>query len=166
MGLFGPNINKMLAEKDVPGLKKVILEEKNQKNQAKAIAALAELKEVEALISMMTGPELTIVLVPVLAKMGDDAYPHLVKALDENSYWVPGGAATALSAMNRQQAVDPIINRLQDPACMAKIPMIVALGELGGEKAKQALELAVLDKNPEVSRAAAQKILDLVRKGQ
>jgi len=165
MGLFGPNIKKMLEEKDTAGLKKVVLEDRNQKIRVKAIEALAELRKVTTLISLMADPVLMTIIVPFLVKMGDKVVKSLIKALKNKDYYIQGGAATTLSIIGDYQAIEPLIINVKDKNCKARIPMIVALGKFGGEEAKEALREATRDKNPEVSNAAMLALGEILNKG-
>ncbi len=165
MGLFGPNINKMLKEKDAAGLKKVVLENQNIKTRTKAIEALAVLKETETLTSLMTDPSLLPILVTIFAQMGDEAVEPLIKALSNEDYYIQGGAATALSLIGDYRALDPIIKKVNNKDSRARISMIVALGKFGGEDAKDTLRKASRDKNLEVSNAAMLALGEILNKG-
>jgi len=160
MSLFGPNIKKMLRENDIEGLKNVVIQTKNTKDRNSTIHALMELNQFDILISLMSDPVLMVILVSILARGGEKVIKPLLNGLESKEKFVQGGAATALSVMRTEQAVDPIIAKAKDPQCNARIAMIVALGKIRGDKAIIALTELTQDKNPEIKQSATSAILN------
>lgn len=165
MGLFGPNIKKMKAEKDLAGLEQVIRESRNHNTRVKAITALADLAAVKSLIAIMADPVVMAVTVPFIIKLGDKAVKPLIKALDDKDYYIQGGVATALGQINASEALDPLIEKAKDKNCKARVPMILALGEMGGDKAKEAIQELTLDQDPNVSQAALLELGKILTRG-
>ena len=86
--------------------------------------------------------------------------PHLLPHLESEEPSVRMEAARALGELEAKPAVVPLINMLDDePDIEVRIAILEALGQIGGEKAKQALELAV-ESDVEAEAEAAEMALE------
>lgn len=83
-----------------------------------------------------------------LAEMGENAFPHLLKALEDADGYVRNGAAIALGKIGNNDATQPLIRALQwrddrvyedDEDHEARISAATALGKLQNDVACQAL---------------------------
>lgn len=158
MGLFKPNIKKMIRKKDVEGLIDVLRNHKDLGVREEAAHALGDLGDVKSLIQMMEMPELLLNLASQLVEIGESALEPLINALNDGNYFVRGGAATALGLMHNKRAVKPLIDALKHESSGLRIPAAIALGEIGDKSAVAALEQAARDKNFDVRKVAEQAL--------
>jgi hypothetical protein len=155
MGIFGPNINKMVKENDIDGLKDLFRENPNPKIKKKVAYGICQTKNVEAMISMMDTPDYLPIFVESLAKLGKTGFSALEKALDDENPLRAGGAATALGLSGVWEALSPLTRVVEAEHHPAQIPALIALGEMGGHEARDAIvHASVYNQDPKVARTA------------
>jgi len=162
----------MLKKKDVAGLERIARDSGingwNQETRVKAIEALIELGATPALISSMNDMGNTLAMTSYLTRMCDPAmlggevnFQLLLDALNNGNTFVEAGAALILNKIGDVRAVDPIIERLQDPTCSSKRYMVLALGGFPISKVRAALNRAVKDPDSLVSGVAKDTLAKL-----
>ncbi len=90
---------------------------------------------------------------------------HLLPHLESETPELRMEAARALGELEAKSAVDPMIRMLdEEPDMEVRFAILEALGQIGGEKAKKALELAV-DSENEAEAAVAEMALEQLYAG-
>jgi len=113
MGLFGPNIQKMQARGDVPGLIKVLGQSRDTRTQDAAAKALADIGDqaVLPLIAALTrtSPRLRFAASRILGQLGDRrAVEPLIAALYDRDMHVCEAAAQSLRAIGAPEASEAL----------------------------------------------------------
>jgi HEAT repeat protein len=91
--------------------------------------------------------------------------PHLLPHLESEIPELRMEAARALGELEAKKAVDPMIRMLDtEPDMEVRFAILEALGQIGGDKAKQALELAA-DSDDEAEAEAAEAALEQLYAG-
>ena len=144
MGLFGPNIKKMEAKRDVEGLVKA-LKTKNEDVRRLAAAALGNIgdaKAVEYLIEALKNEEWSIqnIAAKSLYKIGEPSVESLIEALKDENEDVRRLAAWSLGKIGDARAVEPLLQLIKDDKNeFVRKGTIKALGELRDSRAIEPL---------------------------
>jgi HEAT repeat protein len=134
MGLFGPpDVAKLKARGDVPGLIKALADDKDFQRRRAATSALGELADRRAV----------------------DALGAALKDPDE---YVRPHAARALGKIGDPRAVEPLGVALKDPSVDVRVAAAKGLGEIGDSSAIPALLTALNDPSIGVRAAAARSL--------
>jgi HEAT repeat protein len=150
MGLFKPNVKKLLTNRDVPGLTNA-LKHNDWKVRRDAAAALGVLRDplaVEALLVTLNDAdvEVSVAAAVALGQIGDErAVDPLIGAL-KGKPPMRRAAIKALGKIGDASAVEPLIAMLEphhEPMCE---DAAVALGEIGDQRAIPFLLAAIKDK--------------------
>lgn len=131
MRLFKPNVDKMLAKRDVKGL----------------IETLA-----------YPGSKIRNAARDALTKIGIPAVDPLLTALNHQNAWVRVHAADALGDIGDRRAVEPLINLMEDEEALVRFNTANVLGQLCDPRAIQVLIPALTDKAAEVRTLAARAL--------
>jgi hypothetical protein len=116
--LFGPNVEKMKAQRDVDGLVKA-LHDKNSQVRAKAAEALGEIRErkaVEPLLAALKdeGPAVRSAAVKAFGRIGDAAVvDSIISILTDTDAEVRLSAVEALGALGDEKCVDPLLKVIE-----------------------------------------------------
>ncbi len=131
MSLFGPpNIERMVARKDVKGLIKALRYRNNSTIRHGAAEALGIL--------------------------GDAcAVEPLIEALDDTDTWVRNHAAASLGKLGAGRAIEALLKALVDDAWQVRRASAESLGRSGDLRAVEPLIQAIGDKEPGVRKAVA-----------
>jgi HEAT repeat protein len=121
VGLFGPpDIAKLEAKGDVPGLIKALGHEKDSRVRQAAVAALRQIGDVRAvgaLCDLLNDAEfrVKVAAAEALGTIGDlRAVEPLIKALDGGFNKPQSAAAGALAQIGDPRALEPLISALED----------------------------------------------------
>ncbi len=141
MPILGPpNINKLKARRDVPGLIKALNYKRNPEVRKKAVEALGELGDRTATEPLLSGldeeeSEYRASVVSALGKIKDErAVPALIDRIKDRDPAACGLEMSALESIG-QPAVGPLLAMLKKKAHDAKqaLVLIHALERIGGE---------------------------------
>lgn len=75
-----------------------------------------------------------------LVEMGDEAVDSLIVLLDDDDHYIRGQVAKCLAAIRSPRAVDPLIERLNDPNGAVRQEAVRALGMMGQPAVQPLLE--------------------------
>ena len=168
MGLFGsPNVEKMKAKKDVPGLIKALDYEKDPSVRHDAVKALGEIgdkQSVNPLIDLLNDRDSNLrrSVVVALGKIGD---PSIIEALmttlkDENAN-VRHHSAVALGKIGKP-AVRPLVEAaLKDENAAVRKAAAQALGKIDDLSAIETLMAAFKDENSSVRKNAVVALTEI-----
>jgi HEAT repeat protein len=141
-----------------------------RKSAAHALATFHDAERTAALIAALHDKDVEVRGAAAVA-LGDhpdpDAIPALISALSDNSAFVRAHASRALGVNGRAsaQAVPTLIRLLtSDQDSEVKRQAAAALGGIGDPAALPALEKARLDKDPYLSRIAAESVKRIANK--
>jgi len=163
MGLFGPNIKKMEAKRDVEGLVKA-LKTKNEDVRRLAAAALGnigDVKAVEYLIEALKNEEWSIqnIAAKSLYKIGEPSVESLIEALKDENEDVRRLAAWSLGKIGDARAVEPLLQLIKDDKNeFVRKGTIKALGEIRDSRAVESLLKILFSSNGELGGEALLKI--------
>ena len=131
-----------------------ILNDLNSNVRWAAAEALKKIGEsaVEPLIESLKDEKIRILAAVALGEIGDfRAVEPLIESLKDDYPKAQWAAAEALQKIGKT-AVEPLIESLKDER--ARIPAVVALGEIGDSRAVEPLTKILQDKNADVRWAA------------
>jgi len=135
---------------------------------AEALGEEGDLRAVAPLIEALSDPHVDVswIAAKSLGRLGDpEAVPHLIRMLEDEDKWQRIGAAEGLGGIADPEAVEPLVRILAaDPDRLVREKAAWALGEIGGDTAKEALLSAEEDESERV-RKAVQKALEKLKKG-
>jgi hypothetical protein len=96
-----------------------------------------------------------------LVRVGEEAVPPLIRALQERQAEVRYWAAGALGCIRDARAVLPLIEALRDPDGRVRVGVVTALGRIGERRACSALCEALSDGDPGVRGCAAETLFQV-----
>jgi len=160
-------VEQMKDERDVEGLIKA-LESTDEEKRAKAAEALGELEDTRAidpLIKLLRSDDSSIVRQKVseaLVKMGMQATPRLVEALDDDDWRVRSQIAWILGEIGDSRAVPYLIKQINDSVRDVRKNVVWALGQIGVDaRAVDPLFNALKDEDPGVRSEARTAIVKM-----
>ncbi|MGD0248620.1 MAG: HEAT repeat domain-containing protein [Candidatus Limnocylindrales bacterium] len=165
MGLFGsPNVKRLEARGDVPGLLDAMWYEKDVAVRVGAAAALGRIgdpRAVEPLFAVArdrNSPEPhRQAAVVALGKIGPPAIESLTTALEDSSADLREATARVLGRMGAP-AVGLLSAALKDPSAGVREAAAKALGEIGNPGAVEGLSAALTDSSAGVRQSAAKAL--------
>lgn len=122
MGLFTPNLEKLVKKKDIDGLLKALRYKKAHYIRMKAAEALGKLRDKKAV-------------------------DQLIHALEDEDEFVRREAAEALGKIRNKKAVDPLIHMLMDKDEYVRTYAAEALGKIRDKKAVDPLIHVIKDED-------------------
>jgi HEAT repeat protein len=134
MPRFGlPNVKKLEAKGDVPGLIKALGSHKTAVRiaAAEALGHVGDASAVPALIVAFKDWDMREAAVEALAHIGAAALEPLIAALRDGDRDVRIYAAGALGQIGDTRAVKPLISALQDQGMLVRVAAADALDRLG-----------------------------------
>jgi len=150
-----PNINKLKARRDVPGLIKALNYKKKPEVRKKAVEALGELGDRTATEPLLSGldeeeSEYRASVVSALGKIRDErAVPALIDRIKDRD---PAACRLEMSALENigRPSVGPLLDLLKEKANNAKqaLVLIQALERIGGEAVISGLMDLMSPKSP------------------
>lgn len=130
---------------------------------AEMLGEEGDLRAVGPLILALTDPYVDVswIAAKSLGKLGDpEAVPHLIELLKSEDIWNRLGAAEGLGGIRDQKAVQPLVEVLKDdPKPKVQMKAAWALGRIGGETARKALDSQKNDDNEQVRKAVLDALL-------
>jgi|GEM_PF-6947358 len=135
MGIFDffkPNVEKLKARKDVDGLIKALKYKRHEYIQREAARALRDI--------------------------GDEAVPHLIQALKDETPIVRNFVANILGEIGDARAVEPLIMTLKDEDTYIRKEAAESLGNMRDARAVEPLIMTLEDENPDVRKKAAKAL--------
>ncbi len=162
MPLFGsPNVKKLEANRDVPGLIKTLGDQKSDVRDA-AAEALGRIgaPAVEPLIAAFKDWDLRDAAAEALGRIGAPAVEPLIAALQDGDQDVREYAAGALGQGRDARSVDPLMAALKDQGILVRVAAAEALVRVGAP-AVSPLIAAFHDENGEVRAAAAEALVHI-----
>jgi len=139
-----PNVEKMRQKKDVKGLIKALVDEKDSDvrgNAAIALRNIGDSRAVEPLIRALGDADSYVRqnAAEALGKIGEPTVEPLIRTLIEGSNDVRGNAAQALGTIGDSRAVEPLIRALGDSDWRVLWNAARALGKIGDPRAVEPL---------------------------
>ena len=158
MPIFGPpNIDKLNANRDVPGLIKALGYQKDpygdmHRAAAKALGQIGDPRAVEPLIVVLKDELVRITAIEALGAIGDPrAVEPLVAVLEDPEYYRREAAARALGQIGDPRAIEPLVAALGNTG-----PAAAVLAQLGDRRAVVPLVAALRSKDRDVRKAAVE----------
>ena len=163
MPLFGPpNVTKLEAGRDVPGLIKALRHKEVGAMAAAALGRLGDPQAVEPLIAALQTRDSAVRnhAARALGQIGDArAVEPLIAALQGGSWDLRGAAVQALGQIGDARALEPLVAAMQ--ARMderMRQAAAKALGQIGDVRAVEPLVATLPDPYPDVHRAVAEAL--------
>jgi len=158
MGLFGPNIKKMEAKRDIEGLVKAL---KNRDEDVRRLAAAAlgnigDARAVEYLIEALRNEEWSTqnTVANSLEKIGEPSVGPIIEALKDDNEDARGLFALVLGRIGGAQAIIPLADMLRDKNKIVRAEAVLALGSIKDTRIIEALPKALEDKDTYVRNRA------------
>jgi len=158
MGLFGPNIKKMEAKRDIEGLVKAL---KNRDEDVRRLAAAAlgnigDARAVEYLIEALRNEEWSTqnTVANSLEKIGEPSVGPIIEALKDDNEDARGLFALVLGRIGGAQAIIPLADMLRDKNKIVRAEAVIALGSIKDTRIIEALPKALEDKDTYVRNRA------------
>jgi hypothetical protein len=130
--------------------------------RAAASRSLGRLRAVDAIEPLITAGVDGVVPMDVsnlaLLDLGPTAVGRLVELVDHEKSSVRASAVRLIGLLGGANDVDPILDRLTDPAAAVRSASASTLGRLGAGEARDALIVALGDRVPAVRTAAAEAL--------
>lgn len=162
MGLFGPpNIEKLIARKNVFGLIKALINKNDPKLRLAAAEALGEIGDARAVQPLMIALRhqyFRSTAIKALVKIGGPAVESLIAALNDTDGDMRWAAAEALGKIGDPRAVEPLIANLSDTYLYARRYAAEALGKISDTRALEPLIAAMSDEDVIMRRFAAEAL--------
>lgn len=175
MGIFDkfvrPDVEKLVAKKDIKGLVKVLKSEKDSEIRTRAAEALGEIgdeRAVKPLINALgnVNEDLKLNAEIALGEIGEPAVDALIQALQERGWDVKCGAAGALGEIGAKRTVGPLVQALEHnvvsdvrwKAAQALGNMAGLLVKAGYKRPVKSLIEALGDKDSIVRQVAAEAL--------
>jgi hypothetical protein len=167
MSLFAPNIKKLTAKGDIPGLVEALhyrgLSEKGSMIRYDAAQALGWLKDVRAveplIMKLREEDEMVYVRTAAICALGElsdaRAVEPLITTLKDKKANLHPAAAEMLGKLNDKRAVEPLITMLKNESILVRQAAAKSLGELKDTRAIELLLITLNDEYAGVREAAA-----------
>ncbi len=158
MPLFRPpDIEKLKAKGDVPGLIKVLGYQKDaygvmRRAAAETLGQIGDPRAVEPLIAALRDDGVRMAAIEALGQIRDPrAVEPLAAALNDREYSCREAAAEALGKIGDPRAIEPLVAALRHTAS----PAAAALAQIGDPRVVEPLIAALGDKDRDVRKVAA-----------
>ena len=159
MPLFGPpNVDKLKANRDVPGLIKALGYQKDaaiRKGAAEALGRLGDPRAVRPLVVALGDAPVRPTAVEALVAIGSVAGESLVAALGNQDPKVRKAAVMALGRIGDARAVEAVVAALEDQDGEVQWAAIESLGQLGDYRATEPLIAMLNDRGLHAAAVAA-----------
>lgn len=136
MPLFGPpDINKLKANRDVPGLIKALGYQKDtygvmRRTAAETLGAIGDPRAVEPLIAALADERVRITAIEALGTIGDPrAVDPLVSTLNDPERYRREAAAKALGTIGDPRAIEPLIAVVKNGVSFAAARAIIEIDD-------------------------------------
>jgi HEAT repeat protein len=159
--LFGPpNVDRLKARGDAPGLIKALEYQKLWRVRRDAAAALGQIGDADAVEPLIAGlqddnPSVRRAAAEALGQIGDvSALGPLIAALKSPAVDVRKTAAEALGQIGDAGSLGPLLAALKDASWSVRRAAAESLGQIGDADAVEPLKVAFEDQDSNVRRAA------------
>ena len=166
--LFGPpNVDRLKARGDAPGLIKALEYQKLWRVRRDAAVALGQIGDAEAVEPLVAGlrddnPSVRLAAAEALGRIGDaGALVPLIAALKSPAVDIRKAAAESLGQIGDAGSLGPLTAALRDASWSVRRAAAEALGKIGDAGAVEALKVAFEDLDSNVRRAAADALAAL-----
>ena len=166
--LFGPpNVDRLKARGDAPGLIKALEYQKLWRVRRDAAVALGQIGDADAVEPLIAGlkddnPSVRLAAAEALGEIGDaGALGPLIAALKSPAVDVRKAAAESLGQIGDAGSLGPLMAALKDASWSVRRAAADALGQIGDADAVAPLRVAFEDQDSNVRRAAAAALATL-----
>ena len=166
--LFGPpNVDRLKARGDVPGLIKALEYQKLRRVRRDAAAALGQIGDAEAVQPLIAGlrddnPSVRLACAEALGQIGDvGALDPLIALLKSPAVDIRKAAAESLGQIGDGGSLGPLKDALKDASWSVRRAAAGALGQIGDADAVEPLKVAYEDLDSNVRRAAGEALAAL-----